>query len=82
MVGPGRNPPTPIGGSIYYDAVTYRVEALKLCLDVGGADNVMYGSDYPHGIGDMKGCLERVRALPERNVKAVSGENSRRLFRL
>lgn len=75
-------PPSDYLRRIYYDAVTYRVEALKLCLEVGGADNVMYGSDYPHGIGDMKGCLARVRALPEGNVKAVSGGNAQRLFKL
>ena len=26
-------------------------------------DNVLYGSDYPHNIGDMSGCLSRVNAL-------------------
>lgn len=75
-------PPSEYLQRIYYDAVTYRVEALKLCLDVGGPDKLMYGSDYPHGIGDMKGCLARVRALPSGNVKAVSSENARRLFKL
>ena len=75
-------PPSEYLRRIYYDAVTYRVEALKLCLEVGGPDNLMYGSDYPHRIGDMKGCLARVNALPAGNVKAVSGENARRLFKL
>ncbi len=75
-------PPSDYLRRIYYDAVTYRVDALKLCVEVGGASYVLYGSDYPHGIGDMKGCLERVRALPEANVNAVSGENARRLFKL
>ncbi|HEY4773829.1 MAG TPA: amidohydrolase family protein [Xanthobacteraceae bacterium] len=67
---------------IYYDAVTYRQAALQLCLDVGGPDNLMYGSDYPHLIGDMKGCLARVDSLSAAYVKAVRGTNAQRIFRL
>ena len=67
---------------IYYDAVTYRLESLKLCIEVGGVENVMYGSDYPHTIGDMKGCLERVDALPQGQVDAVRGGNAKRIFGL
>lgn len=67
---------------IAYDAVTYHVDALKMCLDVGGDDKVMYGSDYPHKIGDMEGCLERVDMLPPERRRKVRGENARRLFRI
>ena len=67
---------------IWYDAVTYQQESLALCLQVGGADKVMYGSDYPHNIGDMKGCLARVDALPEAQRKAVRGENAKRIFKI
>jgi aminocarboxymuconate-semialdehyde decarboxylase len=67
---------------IYYDAVTYRPEALELCIKVGGADRVMYGSDYPHNIGDMKGCLARVDALPAGQREAVRGANAERIFGL
>jgi aminocarboxymuconate-semialdehyde decarboxylase len=67
---------------IYFDAVTYRLDALKLCLDIGGPDRLMYGSDFPHNIGDMKGCLERVDALPAVNVNAVRCGNAERIFKL
>jgi aminocarboxymuconate-semialdehyde decarboxylase len=67
---------------IYYDAVTYRKESLEMCIQVGGADHVMYGSDYPHNIGDMKGCLARVDALPRDQVEAVRGGNAQRIFRI
>ena len=59
-----------------------RFEALNLCLDVGGADKLMYGSDFPHNIGDMKGCLARVDALPAAQVKAVRSANAERIFKL
>lgn len=67
---------------IYYDAVTYRKESLEMCIQVGGADHVMYGSDYPHNIGDMKGCLARVDALPEGTRQAVRGGTAQQIFKL
>ena len=67
---------------IYYDAVCYRSEALALCIEVGGIDKVMYGSDYPHDIGDMQGCRARVDALPEDQRAAVAYANAERIFKL
>jgi aminocarboxymuconate-semialdehyde decarboxylase len=67
---------------ICYDAVTYQQEALELCVKVGGAENVMYGSDYPHDIGDMKGCLKRVDALKGKTRTAVRNKNAERIFKL
>ena len=65
---------------IYYDSVVYRQEALQLCINVGGSDHVLYGSDYPHNIGDMKGCLARVDALPAAEREKVRGGNAQRVF--
>ncbi len=75
-------PPREYLTRIYYDAVVYRQEALAMCLNVGGEANVMYGSDWPHNIGDMKGCLGRVNSLPAGQRKAVAGANAERIFRL
>lgn len=75
-------PPSEYLRRIWYDAVTYQQESLELCVKVGGADKVMYGSDYPHDIGDMKGCLTRVDALPADVRDAVRGANARRIFDL
>ena len=55
---------------------------LDLCVKVFGADNVMYGSDYPHTIGDMPGCLRRVNGLAESPRNKVRGQNARRVFGL
>ncbi len=65
---------------IYADAVLFAEEALDLCVKVFGADNVMYGSDYPHTIGDLPGCLARVDNLPAGTRDKVRGENARRIF--
>ncbi|MCC7216740.1 MAG: amidohydrolase family protein [Burkholderiales bacterium] len=65
---------------IHADAVVFAPEVLDLCLKVFGADNVMYGSDYPHTIGDMPGCLARVDALPDLARDKVRGRNAQRVF--
>jgi aminocarboxymuconate-semialdehyde decarboxylase len=68
---------------IYYDAVVYSRPALELCIEVAGSDeNVLFGSDYPHNIGDMPGCLARVDSLPLATAKRIRGDNARRLFGL
>ncbi len=67
---------------IWYDSVTYSDDALRLCLKVAGPDRVLYGSDYPHNIGDMKGILRRVNALPARTARMIRQANAERIFRL
>ena len=67
---------------ICYDSVVFQQESLELALKVGGSENVLYGSDYPHNIGDMKGCLARVDALPPAQRDAVRGGNAMRIFKL
>jgi aminocarboxymuconate-semialdehyde decarboxylase len=68
---------------IWYDTVVYDQRALELCIAVAGSpDRVMYGSDYPHNIGDMAGCLARVRALAPDSANRIAGKNAERLFRL
>ncbi len=67
---------------LYYDAVVFQQDALELCIGVGGAERMMYGSDYPHDIGDMAGCLARVDALPADRREKVRAGNAIRLFGL
>jgi aminocarboxymuconate-semialdehyde decarboxylase len=67
---------------IHYDSVVFTQDALELAVKVGGETNVLYGSDYPHNIGDMKGCLARVDALPPATRDAVRGGNAMRIFKL
>jgi len=68
---------------IWYDTVVYDQRALEMCIAVAGSpDRVLYGSDYPHNIGDMAGCLSRVDALPGAQAKRVRGAAARELFGL
>ena len=74
------DPPSAYIDRIYFDSVTFTQEALELCVNVCGTDNILFGSDYPHNIGDMKGCLERVNALPADQKAAARGKNAIRIF--
>lgn len=68
---------------IFYDAVVYSEAALKLLIEVAGTDErVLFGSDYPHTIGDMAGCLRRAASLPSGSARRVKGQNAEKLFRL
>lgn len=67
---------------IYVDSVVYRQDALEMCVSVCGPENVLYGSDYPHNIGDMIGCLARVDALAGETRHLVRGRNAERIFAL
>jgi aminocarboxymuconate-semialdehyde decarboxylase len=51
-----------------------------MCVAVGGADNVLYGTDFPHNVGDMKGILALVRGLPGETATKVAGDNAKRIF--
>ena len=67
---------------IYADAVVFTQDAVEMAVKVFGPDNVMYGSDYPHNIGDMTGCLARVDSLAGDVRHLVRSKNAERIFRL
>tara|TARA_B100000315_G_C14586541_1_gene593328 strand:- start:1051 stop:2031 length:981 start_codon:yes stop_codon:yes gene_type:complete len=65
---------------LYFDSIAYTQEALELCLHVSGSDRLLYGSDYPHNVGDMPGCLAKVDALAPDIAEKVRGKNAIELF--
>ncbi len=65
---------------LYFDSIAYTQEALELCLHVSGSDRLLYGSDYPHNVGDMPGNLARVDTLAPDIAKKVRGKNAIQLF--
>jgi len=75
-------PPTEYLRRIHVDTVVYSQAALQMCVETFGERNVLYGSDSPHNIGDMAGCLARVDALPAEQRDLVRGGNAGRLFGL
>ena len=65
---------------IYADSVVFTDEALAMAVKVFGSANVLYGSDYPHTIGDPIGCLARVDRLPDGARDRVRSGNAQRIF--
>lgn len=83
-VTPHKNkaPPTAYLKRIWYDAIVYDQQTLDFLVERVGADRLLYGSDYPFTIGDMKGMLARVDNLPAAKRDAVRSGNAERLFDL
>ena len=57
-------PPSEYMRRIFYDSIGFTPEAIQMCLNVGGENRMMFGSDYPHLIGHMEPAQERVKSLP------------------
>jgi aminocarboxymuconate-semialdehyde decarboxylase len=66
------NRPSHFLDRIYLDSVVYTKGALDLCIETVGADRILFGSDYPHNIGDMKGRLDLLRASAAALVGAAA----------
>jgi predicted TIM-barrel fold metal-dependent hydrolase len=56
-------PPTEYLKRFYYDTVNFHVPALRCALDTVGASQLMLGSDYPFGLGDLERMVTTVEAL-------------------
>ena len=75
-------PPSTYLRRFWYDSIVYDQPTLAFLVERVGADRVLYGSDYPFSIGDMKGILARVDSLPPQHRNAVRSGNAERLFDL
>jgi aminocarboxymuconate-semialdehyde decarboxylase len=73
--------PSSYMGRLYADSVVFTQQALDLCLHVFGDEQVLFGSDYPHTIGDPVGCLAKVNSLHGARRERVRGHNAQRLFK-
>ena len=75
-------PPSEYLRHIFYDCITYDARALQYCVDVVGSSQVLFGSDYPHIVGDMAGMRANVESLDATTARRISSENAERIFRL
>ncbi len=65
---------------IWYDCITYHPGALQFLISIVGADRVLYGTDYPHQVHDMKGSYANTGALPADVCRAIREGNARKIF--
>ena len=67
---------------IWYDCITYHPAALQFLISIVGADRVLFGTDYPHQVHDMKGSMANTAALPADQCHAIREGNARSIFRI
>ncbi|MEY2753677.1 MAG: hypothetical protein RJB65_35 [Actinomycetota bacterium] len=73
-------PPSEYLRRVFYDCITYDENALRYLISVVGESQVLFGSDYPHIVGDMAGMLRNVDALDASASAAIRAGNAERIF--
>src|SRR5579884_1911575 len=69
-------PPTEYLKRFFYDNANFHVPALRCALETVGASQLMLGSDYPFGLGDIGKMVSSFEALglgPEDRARVESG---------
>lgn len=75
------HPPTEYIRRLYLDTVSFHAPALRCALDTVGPDRIVFGSDYPHVIGDVGGAIASIQqALPATTHDGVLGHTAAELF--
>lgn len=75
-------PPSAYLPRVWFDSIVYDDNTMKFLVEQVGADRVLYGSDYPFTLGDMKGIRERVDRLGAATANKIRHENARKIFDL
>jgi aminocarboxymuconate-semialdehyde decarboxylase len=77
-------PPTEYFKRTYLDTVNFQPRALRLALDLMGPGHIVFGSDYPHEVGNIRRALDTVCGLPidAADRDGILGGNAAALLRL
>lgn len=76
-------PPSEYIKRLYLDTVSFHEPAMRCAVETVGADHIVFGSDYPHVIGDIAGAVRTIEhTAPEGTVAGILGGNAARLFGL
>jgi aminocarboxymuconate-semialdehyde decarboxylase len=67
---------------IWYDCINYHPLALDYLISIVGVSQVMFGTDYPHQVHDMKGSMANTGVLAPAQRQAIRTDNARRVFQL
>lgn len=67
--------------AIWYDSIVYNPGALDLCIEISGAEKVMFGTDLPMS-ADVDTLYALVDRLPADQAAAIRAGNARNLFGL
>ncbi len=78
------NPPSTYTKRFFVDSAVFDPGALRLLVEVMGADRVMLGTDYPFPLGEcpMGGMARQAGFLTEGQKRQILGENAVEFFKL
>ncbi len=64
--------------NFYLDTVSFYPPALKLALEFSGSKRLLFGTDYPHQIGDISLALQTIKnlRLDDRATEQILGGNA------
>jgi aminocarboxymuconate-semialdehyde decarboxylase len=74
--------PTDYLRHIYYDCITYDQGALNYLVSVVGVERVLFGTDWPHQVFDIKGAFVHTGTFAPTARDAMRSVNARRIFRI
>lgn len=82
LIATSEHPPSHYVDRFSVDAVVFHEPALRLLVEVMGADRVMMGSDYPYPLGETPagGLVRGASFLTEEQRSAILGGNARRFL--
>lgn len=69
-------PPSDYVRRMYVDTVNFQPDAIRMARAFMGPDRIVFGSDYPHEVGNVRRALETVRGLglrPEDEARVLGG---------
>jgi len=71
-------------GRFYYDTIIHNAEAFKYAVNTLGADNFLYGTDYPFDMGYLGPAREipGLAGLSEIDQEKILCGNARKLYKL
>ncbi len=76
-------PPSEVIERLYLDTTGASAAAIELAADVVGEERLLFGSDFPHVVGDLAGGIAAVEnAVSRRHRGKVLGDNAAALYGL
>jgi aminocarboxymuconate-semialdehyde decarboxylase len=66
---------------MYFDTAQLHEPAMRCAIDTLGHDRLLFGSDYPDGLGDLKSAIQNVESSVRRGARsAMLGETAGKLL--
>jgi aminocarboxymuconate-semialdehyde decarboxylase len=80
----GAKDPEQYFGRFYYDTIIHNADCLEFAVKTLGADNIIYGTDYPADMGNHQPArdIPGLSRLPEADQEKILSGNAKKLYKL